>query len=162
MSYQGCGCDEDAGWVCERHREDAMKDTVEARKYPLGGCHTGDLMERPPIRTFTTGATRDTNTGKHEYDGFNSPLVEQRFAEYMTQHRVQADGSVRPSDNWKKGIPVPEYFHSIHRHFIDLWLHMEGYPTVATEADILNVLSALRFNINGMMHELLKEHIPCS
>ena len=34
MSARVCGCDNTAGWVCERHREEAMKDTVPATQEP--------------------------------------------------------------------------------------------------------------------------------
>lgn len=108
------------------------------------------------IRKFETGATRDTAEGKLEYNGFNCPLVEKRFAEYMNLHRKQTDGNLRASDNWKKGIPIGVYKHSLHRHFMDLWLHLEGYPDEAVDKDIESVLSAIRFNVNGMLHEILK------
>ncbi len=108
------------------------------------------------MRVFQTGATRDADEGKPEYSGFNSPLVEKRFGAYMHAHRKQADGQVRSAGNWKKGIPREAYQESLHRHFIDLWLHGDGFPEEATESDIENVLCALRFNVNGMLHEVLK------
>jgi hypothetical protein len=110
----------------------------------------------PVIRKFETGATRDTAEGKYEYNGFNSPLVEKRFAEYMHLHRHQTDGCLRDSGNWKAGIPQEEYLKSLHRHFIDLWLIMDGYPEEAREQDIQSVLCAIRFNVNGLLHEELK------
>ena len=122
--------------------------------------HTQELTRETQagkIRVFETGATRDANDGKHEYSGFNSPLVEKRFAEYMTGHRKQSDGSVRSSSNWKKGIPIEVYLQSAHRHFIDLWLHLDGYAGEANESDIESVLCALRFNVNGMLHEIIKK-----
>ncbi len=109
------------------------------------------------VRQFDTGATRDSDENKHEYAGFNSPLVEKRFAEYMTSHRKQSDGKLRSSSNWKKGIPKDAYLQSLHRHFIDLWLHLDGFPEAAVDTDIESVLCAIRFNTNGMLHELLKE-----
>ena len=109
------------------------------------------------MRRFETGATRDDETEKPEYSGFNSPLVERRFGIYMHTHRKQADGQLRSASNWKKGIPKDAYQESLHRHFIDLWLHRDGFPLVATESDIENVLCAIRFNVNGMLHEVLKE-----
>lgn len=109
------------------------------------------------MRTFDSGATRDVDTNKHEYTGFNSPLVEKRFAEYMTLHRRQADGQLRSSSNWKRGIPVEVYQQSLHRHFVDLWLHFDGVGDEAVDPDIESILCALRFNVNGYLHELLKE-----
>lgn len=69
------------------------------------------------IRTFDTGATRDTDEGKLDFEGFLSPLALERFAEYMNKHRQQSDGSLRDSDNWQKGIPVKQYMKSMWRHF---------------------------------------------
>ena len=109
------------------------------------------------LRVFETGATRDTDSEKPEYAGFNSPLVEKRFGEYMHSHRKQANGTLRSSSNWKKGIPKEVYLQSIHRHFLDFWLHMDGFPDAAIDPDIEAVLCALRFNVNGVLYEILKE-----
>lgn len=109
------------------------------------------------FRKFDTGATRDIDTTKPEYDGFNSPLVEKRFGEFMHLNRVQKDGSIRSSSNWKKGIPNDVYMHSLHRHFVDLWLHLDGFPEESTDPDITSVLCAIRFNTNGLLHEILKD-----
>jgi hypothetical protein len=109
------------------------------------------------IRKFETGATRDTAEGKYEYNGFNSPLVEKRFAEYMHLHRHQSDGCLRDSGNWKHGIPEEEYLKSMHRHFVDLWLIMDGFKAEARDQDIESVLCAIRFNVNGLLHEELKK-----
>ena len=110
------------------------------------------------IRRFDTGATRDADTGKHDYEGFNSPLVEKRFAAYMTAHRVQSDGSLRASDNWQKGIPLDAYMKSLLRHVHDLWLHHDGYASEAVDPDIETILAAIRFNVNGYLFEVLKEN----
>src|SRR5580698_7792736 len=61
------------------------------------------------FRTFETGATRNLDASKYDYEGFLSPLVMERFGQYMHKHRVQADGSLRDSDNWQKGIPLQAY-----------------------------------------------------
>ena len=107
-------------------------------------------------RTFTTGATRDTGEGKHEPWGFMSALAEQRFCEYMHGHRVQSDGTLRDSDNWKKGIPFEVYKHSLSRHIQDLRLILEGHPEMAREKDLETVLCATLFNVQGMLHETVK------
>ena len=116
-----------------------------------------DAAANYKVRTFHTGATRDSNVGKPDYSGFNCPLVEKRFGSYMHLHRHQSDGSLRASDNWKKGIDKEAYRESLHRHFVDLWLHLDGYPEEAVDSDIESVLCAIRFNVNGMLHEILKE-----
>ena len=73
------------------------------------------------VRQFKTGATRDTDEGKYDYEGFISPLVLERFAQYMHKHRKQSDGNLRASDNWQKGIPKDAYIKSAWRHFVDWW-----------------------------------------
>ena len=115
------------------------------------------------MRRFSTGATRDDETEKPVYNRFNSALVEKRFGSYMHEHRKQSDGGLRAGDNWKRGIPVDAYWDSLHRHFLDLWLILEGYPEVADEPDIEKVLCAMRFNVNGMLQEvLLHRNCPAS
>ena len=110
------------------------------------------------IRTFKTGATRDTDENKHEYIGYISPLTLKRFAEYMTKHRKQADGNLRSSSNWKKGIPKEAYMQSLMRHIIDLWLHWDGFPEEARE-DIEEALCGIIFNSSGFMHEHMKDKL---
>lgn len=107
-------------------------------------------MSTKRIRTFATGATRDTDAGKIDFDGFLSPAVLRAYGAYMHRHRVQSDGSIRDSDNWQKGIPREQYRKSAWRHFMDWWeLHRAGQD--ATEA-----ACALLFNVMGDMHEALK------
>ena len=96
-------------------------------------------------RTFDTGATRDTDNGKLDYEGFLSPLVIKRFAEYMHVCRLQSDGKLRASDNWRKGIPRKVYMSSMFRHFVSVWsAHRRG-------EDCQEELCALLFNVMGML-----------
>lgn len=107
------------------------------------------------IRQFDTGATRDKEEGKLDYEGFFSPLVFKRRAEYMNKHRVQADGSLRDSDNWQKGIPTDAYMKSLARHFFELWeLHRSG----ASIEELQEKLCAIGFNSDGYLYELLAHH----
>jgi hypothetical protein len=106
------------------------------------------------MRNFDTGATRDTDEGKLDYEGFLSPAVLKRYAEYMHKCRVQADGKLRDADNWQKGIPQEAYKKSLHRHYMDQWLYFRG-ETI--DDDIEEVLCAIMFNVQGLMFELLKE-----
>lgn len=106
------------------------------------------------MRTFTSGATRDTDEAKLDYEGFFSPLVLERRAQYMHKNRVQADGGLRTSDNWQRGIPFPAYMKSLWRHFFAVWRgHRSG-------ADIQEELCAVMFNAEGYLHELLKRERP--
>lgn len=104
------------------------------------------------IRVFDTGATRDTAQDKLDYEGFLSPLVLHRFAEYMHLHRRQSDGTMRDSDNWQRGIPLTAYMKSMWRHFMDVW--------TVHRADLVprdeTALCALLFNVMGYLHEVLK------
>ena len=110
------------------------------------------IMEK--IRIFSTGATRDTDEGKLDYEGFLSPIVLKRYAEYMHQHRIQPDGSLRDSDNWQKGIDKNVYMKSGFRHFMDWWsLHRE----YEGRGDMEEALCALMFNVQGYLYEYLKE-----
>jgi len=103
------------------------------------------------MRKFNTGATRDSEDNKNDYEGFLSPLVIERFGDYMTKHRVQPDGNLRDSDNWQKGIPKDAYMKSMWRHFLSVWKgHRSG--SVPQEE-----LCALLFNVMGLLHEELKD-----
>jgi hypothetical protein len=106
------------------------------------------------VRTFETGATRDLDAAKYDYEGFLSPLVLERYAEYMHKHRRQADGQLRDADNWQKGIPKDAYIKSGWRHFLDWWREHRGYTS---REGLEDALCALLFNVMGYLHEHLKE-----
>jgi hypothetical protein len=107
------------------------------------------------IRTFSTGATRDNDKDKFDYEGFLCPLVLKRYGQYMHKHRIQPDGSYRDSDNWQKGMPLNAYMKSLSRHEMDLWLIHRGFPEEAREG-IEDVLCAIMFNTMGYLREVLK------
>jgi hypothetical protein len=112
------------------------------------------------VRTFDTGATRDTDTNKLDYEGFLSPTALKRFAEFMNKNRVQRDGQLRDSDNWQKGIPMEAYMKSGFRHFFEWWeLHRMSLnaPLSGEMEEVLEeALTALFFNVQGYLHEHLK------
>lgn len=113
------------------------------------------------MRTFASGATRNTDQGKLDYEGFLSPKVLKRFAEYMHKNRYQADGKIRDSDNWQKGIPYDAYIKSAFRHFMEWWeIHRPTagfYDADEYDAKLEEALCALMFNTMGYLHEHLKE-----
>lgn len=115
---------------------------------------TNALKKIDQMRLFETGATRDIDTNKYDYEGFLSPLVLRRFGEYMHKHRLQTDGSLRTSDNWQKGIPLDAYVKSAWRHFMDWW---SRHRRTQDRELILEALMGLLFNVQGYAHELLKE-----
>jgi len=105
-------------------------------------------------RTFETGAYRDTEEGKFDYEGFLSPLVIQEFGRYMNKHRLQSNGVMRDSDNWQKGISKEVYMKSLWRHMHDLWMEQRGYES---RDGIDEALGGLLFNCMGYWYEILKE-----
>lgn len=108
------------------------------------------------MREFSTGATRNTDNDKLDYEGFFSPLVLERRARYMHKNRVQADGKLRDSDNWQKGIPFSAYMKSAFRHFMELWhCHRQHEPAIDLDTTE-EAICALMFNCEGYLHELLK------
>lgn len=105
-------------------------------------------------RTFNTGAYRNPDDTKLDYEGFLHPSVLEQYAKYMQKHRKMEDGTLRDSDNWQKGIPVDSYMKSMWRHFHAVWSRYRGLETPDTQ---LENLSAMMFNVMGMMFELLKD-----
>ena len=106
------------------------------------------------MRKFDSGATRNDDDNQHDLEGYLSPRVLKAYAEYMTKHRTQADGKLRASDNWQKGIPRDAYMKSGVRHFHDWWLEHRGYKS---REGIEDALMGLLFNVMGYTHEYLKE-----
>jgi hypothetical protein len=110
-------------------------------------------------RKFETGATRDTEQDKLDYEAFFSPLVLERRAKYMHAKRLMLDGSRRDGDNWQKGIPFEVYVKSAWRHFVEFWkLHrgLNAYDEKGAAVDQETALCGLMFNLEGYLHELLK------
>src|SRR5271165_3209549 len=108
-----------------------------------------------PIREFETGATRNSDAGKHDYEGFLCPFVLETFAQYMTKHRVMEDGSLRASDNWQKGIPQDQLMKSLLRHVIELWqLHRD--PAAGSQDARIDAACAIMFNVQAYIRGLIR------
>ncbi len=75
--------------------------------------------EGEAIRRFGSGATRDKDAGKYDYEAFLSPLVLEAYGAYMDLNRTLPDGTTRPGDNWQLGIPRDAYMKSGWRHLFD-------------------------------------------
>mgnify|MGYP003644101723 CR=1 FL=1 len=105
-------------------------------------------------RVFGTGASRNSDEGKLDFEGFLSPTVIKAYAEYMHSMRKLESGELRDSDNWQKGIPTEAYMKSMYRHFFDTWSNYRGLETPEPQKQNL---CGLLFNVMGMLHELLKE-----
>ncbi|KKM22771.1 hypothetical protein LCGC14_1621970, partial [marine sediment metagenome] len=123
-------------WKLREKFRKERQDEVNFSYRPSGGkmsridntenLHTNYLKEMTKMREFESGATRDDEEGKRDFEGFLSPLALQRYAQYMHKHRKQADGKLRDSDNWQKGIPLSVYMKSWWRHFMDTWYMWRG------------------------------------
>jgi len=111
------------------------------------------------MNNFDTGATRSEDTVRDDPDGYLSPLFMEGYFSYMTKHRVQADGAVRDSDNWQKGIPLARYMKGLWRHFFHFWQRHRGYkvndPLAADSIE--EDMYAMFFNLQGYGHEYLKD-----
>ncbi len=108
------------------------------------------------VREFDSGATRDQDRTKYDYEGFLSPLVLRRFAAYMHHHRIQTDDTLRASDNWQKGIPRASYMKSLWRHMMTVWGHHREVPAADCEG-MEEALCGVIFNAQGYLHEIMKE-----
>jgi len=134
-----------------------MKKQGKVVEFDPEAAHAASVMKDEAVvigeaRTFDTGATRDTDEGKWDYEGFLSPLVLERYAEYMHKNRIQSDGELRDSDNWQKGIPKDAYMKSMWRHFMDVWMYHRGHD----EWQMEEALCAMLFNVMGYLYEELK------
>ncbi len=121
--------------------------------------------KKAKVRTFATGATCDIEFHKPDIEAFESPIVDQRKARYMHEHRFQKDGTVRDGDNWQNGMSRNRYIKSLDRHVLDVRLLHRGYPAVDYETgkpvDLEDALCAIIFNSQAYLHEvLLRREIP--
>jgi len=149
-----CGC---CGGVvhcsaCVTERE--VEDISSEQNYTYGG-----VAEQKEMRVFESGATRNVEVDP-DYHGFLSPLALHAYGEYMHRHRLQADGTLRDSDNWQKGIPNDAFVRSLVRHVHDIQLVFDGYGEFARQDDrddnvLLAHLSAALFNVQGMLHNVM-------
>lgn len=141
----------------EKFREQGHQGVQQA-SYVRGAIAPGLGVLGGAMRQFETGATRNSDADRYDPEGFLSPLVIERYCEYMNKNRVQADGSVRASDNWQKGIPKETYIKGLWRHFLHLWTRHRGFKVVDPKAavNIEEDLCAIIFGASGYLFELLK------
>jgi hypothetical protein len=108
-------------------------------------------MTSPSNVTFKTGATRTAET-TYDPSGFLNPRVLQLFCEYMEKHRTQADGTLRDSDNWQKGMPTSRTIRSLLRHTFDLWLISRGHDPKSPDCKTpMDALCAIYFNVGRLI-----------
>jgi hypothetical protein len=111
------------------------------------------------MQTFESGATRNDDSAKFDYEGFLNPEALHAFGAYMHEHRFQRDGTVRDADNWQQGIPFRTYVKSLVRHVIDLWRMERGYavinPDTGQPHTKQELCCAIVFNAMGYLKELV-------
>lgn len=122
--------------------------TKPARRKPKTGS-----KQKAVVRAFASGATRDTDTSKLDFEGFLSPLVLQAFGAYMNFNRTLNNGDTRDSDSWQKGMPPEVYIKSGFRHFFDMWKFQRG---LSIKEGIVWAACGLLFNVQGYLHDFLK------
>jgi hypothetical protein len=81
---------------------------------------------------YETGATRSAEK-TFDPEGFLNPEALAKFCRYMERHRHQADGKLRASDNWQRGMPTDRAYRSLMRHVFDAWLMHRGYPPESSD-----------------------------
>jgi hypothetical protein len=139
---------------CKEFPKTCQVDEEKGLHYSFEIGHPAREYETAKARYFATGATRDTDEGKLDFDGFLSPLALRRFAEYMHECRKQSDGKLRDSDNWQKGIPQDVYRKSMWRHFFSVWEKSRAGE------ECIEDLCALMFNVQGLLHcQVLHEQL---
>jgi hypothetical protein len=121
----------------------------------------GGSLAASPVRGFASGAIRSNDADRIDPEGFMNPLVVERFCEYMKKHRVMADGNLRASDNWQKGMPKETAIKGMFRHFVHLWTRHRDLPVTDPKAaaDILEDLCAIRFNVDVYMWEIIRKNV---
>ena len=125
------------------------------------GAGEQTLSSGPSLRTFASGAARDTDKGKLDYEGFLAAITKKRFAEYMHKNRnvgqcEQFPNGFRPSDNWQLGLDPKETLKSLIRHVEDVHLIIDGWPEEARES-LQDALCAIIFNAQALLLDDLKQ-----
>ena len=105
-------------------------------------------------------AYRDTSNNKLDFEGFLSPIVLERYGQYLHKHRVQSNGKIRDSDNWQLGLGIKTYQKSLVRHLFQAWGVWRGYKIKDDKGELVDLeeaLLAVMFNAQGYLFELLKK-----
>ncbi len=117
------------------------------------------MKKNNKIRQFKGGGVRDTDIGKLDYEGFLSPIVIEKFAEYMNRHRFQSDGNLRDSDNWQKHFGEEHFavcMKSAWRHLMDMWKEHRGFKS---RDGMDEAMMGLLFNIMAFADKYYKDKL---
>jgi len=109
-------------------------------------------------RKFTSGASRDTDLGKLDYEGSLSPLVLKKYVEYMQRNNNTKSG-VRKCDNWK-GLFGEKHqevcMKSLMRHTMDVWLFHKEFQGRDNMED---ALCGVIFNASAILYKIEKDKL---
>lgn len=132
----------------------AFENKLAAGHKPFEQVVSEALEKGSSIRTFETGALRDSEAGKLDFEGFLSPQALEAFAQYMHFHRQMPDGTLRASDNWQKGIPPDVLMKSAWRHFFALWSLMRNVNYKGYDNKLADACGVL-FNIQALIKHFM-------
>lgn len=130
--------------ICSICKQEGLTGTF-SENYICSNCWGLELNKKEDKRKFDTGAVRDAETGKEDFTEGVSWLALKRFAQYMDSKAVRYGRG-----NWRKGIPPESYIKSLARHLQKFLVEWED--GICEEHD--DHLSAMVFNLFGIMHEL--------
>lgn len=163
------------------HSDEQLKQMLKQDiTQPINNWNThpppGDTAVQSGVRQFATGATRSSDEGKIDYEGFISIPAWHSYGLYMNKHRLQPDGTLRDSNNWKKGMPLTgdgSYIKALFRHVVELVGLMAGFtaerilrelPKATHDERLVDTACAVLFNAQGFLHELVesKRMVPAA
>lgn len=84
------------------------------------------------VREWKSWWIRDLDEDKLDFEWFLSPLVLQKYWEYMHKNRKLKDWSIRDSDNWQKWFGEDNQsvcVKSLLRHVHDIWMEHRGFKS---------------------------------
>ena len=115
------------------------------------------MTEAHKIRTFNSGATRDTDEGKLDFEAALSPIVMERFVLYMSKNRLQPNDVVRECDNWQ-GLFGPKHLNvclkSAMRHLWAWWKAHRGYKV---KDGLEDAVCGVIFNAMAYLFKILSD-----
>ena len=118
-----------------------------------------EVRHSSELRNFDTGAIRDNDDSKINYQGALSPLVLEAYGAYIQKHSLLPDGTRRNNKNWQNLFGTHEEhrqvcIESAWRHFIDLLMEHDGYDS---RDGLDEAIGGLLFNIQAYWFSVLKE-----
>lgn len=109
-------------------------------------------MKEAKVTKFSTGAIRDSQEGKPDLVETVSPWANWRYGLYMTEMKKKYG-----EGNFKKGIPRDSYMRGLARHFLRIQALDDcktfNLPVEEWMEPHIDHAAAIRFNIDGLMHE---------